>query len=54
MKQFQTDDLVRIEIDHTIVTAKVCLVALNGCIVEFMKQGKKCLDFVTNENLVPA
>ena len=54
MKQLQQNDIVTIEIDHTIITARICLVAVNGCIVEFMSQGKKCLDFVTNENLVPA
>ena len=54
MKTLQPNDQVLIEIDHVTVTAKICLVAVNGAIVEFMKQGKRCLDFVENSKLIPA
>ena len=54
MKQFKKDDLITIEIENSVVTAKICLVAVNGVIVEFMKQGKRCLDFIDNTKLIPA
>lgn len=54
MTPLQQNDIVTIKIDDVVVTAKICLVATNGYIVEFYRQGKRCLDFINNTNLVPA
>ena len=54
MKQFQKDDLINLKIENHVVTAKICLVAVNGVIIEYMKQGKRCLDFIDNNKLIPA
>lgn len=51
MKQFQEDDLITLEVENHVVTAKICLVAVNGVIVEYMKQGKRCLDFIDNKRI---